>query len=356
MRDETDFQSQLGQRYVDLEDKLDEESFNEARQLWHTPTEIFKPFYGESVARYLVENYKLTHHPYHDLIIYELGAGNGTLMLNVLDYIRDYHPDVYPRTKFKVIEISSALATQQTRQLASTADSRGHAQHVEIINRSIFAWNTYVPAPCYFIALEVFDNFAHDSIRYQPFDETPFQGTVLIDNDGNFYEFYTRDIDPLASRFLRVRRAACSRAFRHPLEDREWVRKLKYSLPFAPNLTDPEYIPTRLLQFFDILHRYFPLHQLLTSDFDALPDTVKGYNAPVVQTRYHRRTVPVTTPYVMQGYFDILFPTDFCMMEDLYRAVTGKLTKVTSQAEWLRQWAFTEDTECQNGENPMLSW
>ena len=52
-------------------------------------------------------------HPYHDLVIYEMGAGNGTLMLNVLDHIRDIYPDVYERTKYKIIEVSSALASLQ---------------------------------------------------------------------------------------------------------------------------------------------------------------------------------------------------------------------------------------------------
>ncbi|KAG8527103.1 uncharacterized protein KY384_008532 [Bacidia gigantensis] len=356
LADEPAFHRELGKRYTSFEDDLDAESFNETRQLWHTPTELFLPYYGEAIARYLVTNYKLSHHPYHDLIIYELGAGNGTLMLNILDYIRDYHPDVYPRTKFKVIEISSALATLQTNQLTRTASSRGHVGHVEIINRSIFAWDTYLPAPCYFLALEVFDNFAHDSIRYDPITEVPLQGTVLIDAEGSFYDFYVRDIDPEVRHFLQVRHAACTRSFDHPLQEQKWLRAFKSSLPFAPNLTHPEYIPTRLLQFFEILHQYFPLHQLLTSDFHSLPGTVKGFNAPAVQTRYKRRTVPVTTPYVMQGYFDILFPTNFAMMEDLYRAVTGKLTKVTSHAEWLRRWAYTEDTQCKSGENPMLSW
>ena len=298
MRDELEFNHILGQRYTDFEDKLDAIAPNETRQLWHTPTELFRPYYGEAIARYLVENYKLFSDPYHDLIIYEMGAGNGTLMLNILDYIQEIYPDIYDRTKFKVIEISSALASLQNSQISRTASSRGHADHVEIINRSIFDWDTYVPKPCYFLALEVFDNFAHDSIRYDPFTEVPMQGNVLIDNNGDFYEFYTREIDPVASRFLRVRDAACSRPFKHPLSGSRVLRTLKARLPFAANLTVPEYIPTRLLQFFDILHNYFPQHRLLTSDFHSLPDTIQGYSAPVVQTRYQRRTVPVSTPFV----------------------------------------------------------
>ena len=298
MANEPEFYKKLGERYTAFEDELDAESPNESRQLWHTPTELFRPYYGEAIARYLVTNYKLSNYPLHDLIIYELGAGNGTLMLNILDYIRDFEPDVYARTQFKVIEISSALASLQTSQLTRSASARGHSDHVEIVNRSIFSWDIYVPVPCYFLALEVFDNFAHDSIRYDPFTDQPLQGTVLIDNVGDFYEFYSKQIDPVASRFLRVRHAACSRPFDHPLHGQRYLRRLKSSLPFAPNLTVPEYIPTRLMQFFDILREYFPLHQLLTSDFHALPDAVKGFNAPVVQTRYQRRVVPVSTPYV----------------------------------------------------------
>ena len=298
MQDEPEFYRTLGQRYTDFEDSLDEKSPNESRQLWHTPTELFRPYYGEALARYLVTNYKLSHHPYHDLIIYEMGAGNGTLMLNILDYIRDVEPDVYSRTKFKVIEISAALASLQTSQLNRSASAQGHADRIEIINCSVFDWNIYVPAPCYFLALEVFDNFAHDSIRYNPLTEEPLQGTVLIDKDGEFYEFYSPHIDPIASRFLRVRNAACSQPFNHPLRGPKLWRSLKSRLPFAPNLTEPEYIPTRLMQFFDILYKYFPLHRLLTSDFHSLPDTIKGMNAPVVQTRYKRRVVPVRTPLV----------------------------------------------------------
>ena len=298
MANEPDFHSQLGRRYTAFEDELDSEVYHESRQLWHTPTELFRPFYGEAIARYLVTNYKLKRYPLEDLIMYELGAGNGTLMLNILDYIRDLHPDVYARTKFKVIEISSSLASLQSTQLTRNASSRGHIEHVEIINRSIFSWDTFVPAPCYFLALEVFDNFAHDSIRYDPFTEEPLQGTVLVDNIGDFYEFYTKQIDSVASRFLRVRASACSRPFDHPLRGSRLLRKFKSRLPFAPNLTVPEYIPTRLMQFFDILRDYFPKHELITSDFHALPDTIKGINAPVVQTRYKRRVVPVTTPYV----------------------------------------------------------
>jgi hypothetical protein len=353
-----DFQSVLGEQYTAFEDALDAKSEepSDIRQLWHTPTELFKPHYGDAIARYLVENYLLSHHPYHDLIVYELGAGNGTLMLNILDCIRDTYPDVYERTKYRIIEISPALADLQRAKVDKTAEGRGHRGKVEIINKSIFDWDTYVPEPCYVVALEVFDNLAHDAIRYDPYTNAPLQSNVLIDSEGEFYEFYASKLDPVAARFLRVRSAACSAPFNYPLRGPQWVRKFKANLPMSANLTEVEYIPTRLMEFFGVLQEYFPRHGLLASDFSSLPDTVPGINAPVVQTRWKRRTVPVRTPLVHQGYFDILFPTDFAVMEDMYQAMTGKLTRVLSHEEFLRRWAYVEDTEVKNGENPLLEF
>jgi len=299
---EPEFHKLLGERYTEFEDKLDEESPNETRQLWHTPTELFRPYYGEALARFIVENYRLTQYPYHDLIIYEMGAGNGTLMINMLDHIRSVYPEVYERTKFKIIEISTRLATLQSSQMMRSADSRGHADHVEIINKSIFDWKTYVPEPCWFLAQEVIDNFAHDSIRYSPFTEQALQGSVLIDKDGDFFEIEIPDLDPVAARFLRVRDAACEQPYNHPLRGPKLWKQVKWRLPFAPNLTRPEYIPTRMMQFFDVLAQFFPLHRLLLSDFHTLPDTIPGLNAPVVQTRYQRRTIPVRTPFVSSSH------------------------------------------------------
>ena len=371
--DGPEFHRLLGERYTDFEDHLDEIQPDVARQLWHTPTELFRPYYGETIARYLVSNYKLTLYPYHDLIIYEMGAGNGTMMLNILDFIRDTDYEVYQRTKFRIIEISPALASLQMKNLMDSINAAGHLDHIEIVNRSIFDWDTYVHSPCFFLALEVFDNFGHDAIRYDTRTEMPQQGGVLIDGDGEFHEFYNPLIDPVASRFLRVRQAAARRQFPSPLGPK-LARGVRNALPFRSPYTLPEYIPTRLMQFFDILDSYFPAHRLVASDFSALPDAVPGLNAPVVQTRYKRRTVPVSTPFVSsfllfpitcfadkqqqvhQGYFDIFFPTDFNVIEDVYRASTGKLSQVMSHEDFVHRWAYIEDTETRSGENPLLSW
>lgn len=320
IRDELQFHALLSQRYVEFEDALDAIQPSDTRQLWYTPTELFRPYYGEAVARYLCENYRATSFPYHDLIIYEMGAGRGTLMLNILDYIRDVEPEIYAKTRYKVIEISSNLASVQQNTLMASAESRGHRGKVEIINKSIFDWRDPVPSPCFFLAFEVFDNFAHDVIRYDLHTEEPLQGTVLIDAEGDFYEFFSPVADPTIAKFLRLRHAATEGVYPLPYYSRSglgttdltkqqggegwWTRtrrRLREGLRRrggGDGLSEPEYIPTRLMAFFEVLERFFPNHQLVTSDFHALPEAIKGLNAPIVQTRYQRRPVPVSTPLV----------------------------------------------------------
>lgn len=164
-------------------------------------------------------------------------------------------------------------------------------------------------------------------IRYSLDDLRPYQGLVAIDDQGDFVELYEPVQDPLIRQFLQFRAEARhkSPALSSPFMSSPALRSLYRSLPFAPNMTPtPEFIPTRLLSFVKVLREQFPLHRLLLSDFSSLPDAMKGYNAPVVQTRYRSTMVPVETFMVQPGYFDIFFPTSFEMLRDLYDCVMAK--------------------------------
>ena len=79
-----------------------------------------------------------------------------------------------------------------------------------------------------------------------------------------------------------------------------------------------EFIPVKWMNFFKVLYEQFPRHNLLVSDFIALPDTIGGHNSPVVQTRYQQTTVPCTSYLLKRGLFDIFFPTDFYLFHKMY--------------------------------------
>ncbi|KAK7207153.1 S-adenosyl-L-methionine-dependent methyltransferase [Myxozyma melibiosi] len=335
----------------------------ELPQLWHTPTELFQPFYGQAIARYLLLNYLITLYPYNDLVIYEVGGGNGTLMLNILDYIRETHPDVYERTRYNIIEISETLAAKQAaRALQDKIDRQGFSDHVRIINKSIFDWDTKVPEPCFFIALEVFDNFAHDSIRYDHETNKPHQGYVVVDETGDFQEHFSPELDPWAEKFLTLRKELfpdldLSKLKGHPLSKSKFRRKLRTWLhPLAHDLTVPEFIPTRYLQFLEVLKTKFPEHRLLASDFTSLPNSIPGYNSPVVQVLLNKKMITVDTYMVLQGYFDILFPTDFELAAALYTKIVGRVATVETHSAFLEQWAVLEKTMTKDGDNPMLDF
>lgn len=321
-------------------------------QLWHTPTELFQPYYGQALARYILANYKMNSFPYGDLIIYEVGAGNGTLMLNVLDYLEQHEPAVYRRTKYKIIEVSKKLFTKQHSRITR------HMDKVEVINKNVLDWDEVIDEPCFVIALEVFDNLSHDVIRYDINNNKPYQGYVLIDEHNDFREYYSPVLEPCTANFLRCRENSdtpISQIPEHPVNQLKFIKKLKNAFdPLRNKLSDPEYVPTRLYKLFEILKKYFPNHQLLASDFSSLDKTIKGYNAPVVQTMLQNNMVNVDSYMCDQGFFDIMFPTDFEVMSSLYKEVTGKVCNTCSHEDFLRTWGDVNATTTKSGENPML--
>jgi SAM-dependent MidA family methyltransferase len=62
--------------FVKVKELYDDQSSKEKSflQLFHTPSEIFKPHYGHAVARYMVEKYKEMKYD-GDFVVYEVGPG-----------------------------------------------------------------------------------------------------------------------------------------------------------------------------------------------------------------------------------------------------------------------------------------
>jgi Putative S-adenosyl-L-methionine-dependent methyltransferase len=153
----------------------------------------------------------------------------------------------------------------------------------------------------------------------------PYQALTTTNASGDYDEIFEPVSDPLITKYLEYRKQAghIPPAFAHPLSSSPTLRRLRAQLPFSPNLSRAEFVPTQLFSFLEILRDKFPLHHLLLSDFSSLPDTISGggYNAPVVQTRYRDTMVPCSTYMVQPGYFDIFFPTDFELLRDMYELV-----------------------------------
>ncbi|PVU86274.1 hypothetical protein BB559_006572 [Furculomyces boomerangus] len=84
IRDTNELLGKVGEMYGKMEKELDGVDAI-PRQIWHTPTELLKPYYAHSIARCILEKHKKKCGSEGDskpLVIYEIGAGNGTLMDN----------------------------------------------------------------------------------------------------------------------------------------------------------------------------------------------------------------------------------------------------------------------------------
>lgn len=128
--------------------------------------------------------------------------------------------------------------------------------------------------------MELIDNLARDLIRHDRETGAVLMGSVATDTSGDFHELFEPvcdELNPLLARFLSKRRTRSNLSI---------YDRLVRHLPFAANLGQAEFVPTRTFELVEVLRDRFPRHQLLLSDFDRLPQAIKGIGAPVVQTRY----------------------------------------------------------------------
>jgi SAM-dependent MidA family methyltransferase len=89
----------------------------------------------------------IENHQGSELVIYEVGGGNGTLMDSILDRIRQIHPHLYNRTHYTLIDIYPP-----TQQLKVKLDKHGPAQ---VVGQSIFDYQEKEIRPCHVLAMEV---------------------------------------------------------------------------------------------------------------------------------------------------------------------------------------------------------
>ncbi|KAJ1547167.1 hypothetical protein HK096_004109, partial [Nowakowskiella sp. JEL0078] len=353
IKDEYSFMNYIGNLYIENETEPEAIAKEITRQVWHTPTELFQPWYGKAIGKYIASEYRKDDRGNKELAIYEIGGGNGTLMINILDYLRDNESDLYSKTFYNMVEISPQLASKQLQNVSKSTGGKGKHQNIKIINQSILDWNRSVPDSCFFIAMEVVDNLAHDLVRYDSFTKEPRQGIVLTNEVYDFSEAYEPLSDPLITKFLELRSQI---GYKSPLATHTLASRIRNMLPFGTNLTKAEFLPTMFLKLFEQLNTHFPKHRLILSDFYKLPDSVDGINAPVVQTRFQGSMIACSTYLVQPGWFDIFFPTDFETMLKIYSLVCEEKGNVVTQNHFLKKWADLEKTRTISGENPILTF
>ncbi|WAQ91388.1 hypothetical protein PtA15_14A271 [Puccinia triticina] len=322
------FEDELYAEYFDPTSGL---QHNQLR-IWHTPTELFKPWYAWSMASYIVQKHleesKRNRQPPKELKIYEIGAGNGTLCVGILDYIKEHHGQLYEQTRYTTIELSTRLAERQRAKIRLS----GHEGRARVVNRSILGLAGCAELkqgpeePCWVLGMEVLDNLSRDVVRRDRVSGQALQSIVITDHDGDYHERFipiTPQNNPSLLAYLKLFNLHPLNHLHHSRPKVLLERLLAKYLPFRSNLTNHQFIPTNYLILLQNIFALFPNHRLILSDFSHLPNTLNDpranrLGAPVVQTRYNGVTVPASTFLVQPGMFDIFFPTDFGELVTLY--------------------------------------
>ncbi|KAI7905483.1 S-adenosyl-L-methionine-dependent methyltransferase [Cokeromyces recurvatus] len=327
-------------------------NYRNIHHLRYTLAELFKPWYGYAIAKYMVSEYKLNLYPHKDLIIYEVVGGNGQLMPHILDHIKRYEPSVYKRTQYNMIELSDRIVSPSfiKRNNLSKHDC------INILNKDIFDWDTLVTEQCFFLGMEVINRFAHDVVRYDLNYFQPYQGLICIDEKRNYTEIFEPvGNDKVISQYLSLRKRARAK-YNHPLTSRSILwHKIRHYFS-SSDYTYPEFIPTKLFQFMTILDTYFPGHRLILTDYASLSNTIEGVNAPLVQTAYNGLMTPCSSYLLPPGWYDIMFPTNFELLREMYllicrksKAGNEKGVKTINYDDFLERYGDIEKSKTKKG-------
>jgi SAM-dependent MidA family methyltransferase len=75
---------------------------------WITPSELFNPFFGFTLANFMVNQMENTGS--EKVRILEIGPGTGSNADSILEFFKNYHLDLYKSCEYILVEISENLA------------------------------------------------------------------------------------------------------------------------------------------------------------------------------------------------------------------------------------------------------
>ena len=110
---------------------------------WLTPTEIFTPYWGEAIAKYMHEQTSMVDRKLSQLDIVEVGGGTGTLARDILTWFRREDHKLYKKVSYTSLELSPGLAKAQLHRMAQI---EGHRQRFKVCSVKSLAQHIFTLA------------------------------------------------------------------------------------------------------------------------------------------------------------------------------------------------------------------
>lgn len=317
-----------------------------------TPVEIFQPWYGYTLASYFLQKQQ------GPLKIVEIGGGTGTAALSILDFYKRNHTQTYERLHYTVVEIAPAIADACLYRLSSAHPDLVTSGRVQVVNKSALEFTQKYSEPCFVLALEVLDNLPHDLVVQNEQTKDWQQVSIDENEDGSLSESLHPLTDPLISSVFRLFQSLpAPTSEEQEAEEREGLvyTVLKY-LSRSKSRKNRVFLPTGCYQVLTHLHKLMPKADYLIADFDFFRDAkVVGEGAPIVQDKgklAHEKE-EFDTVMVKRGQADIMFPTNFRLLQHILHTDFQKRGLVYKSHQFMKEFAVSKWTETQSGYRPL---
>lgn len=268
MKNPIDFKKLIG--YDDYQKELRR---NYPENAWLTPSEIFKPYYGMTVANYIAKahaRYEDKLQQKKDIHIVEAGAGLGSAADSILSYFRLYESKFYESMTYTIVEISPVLCKRLKDKLEASNPRLMRSGRLRVVNDDFLNYRAESQHLTYVLLFEMLDNLPHDR--------------VVMDKETGKYKFETQvsltnnqeELMPLNDKLI----ADCLNYYLQAatIEPTAEVKGIAYRLANfyvnrflkKPLTKDAVFLPTYCLKLLRRLKVSIPNSHLIISDFDDL--------------------------------------------------------------------------------------
>ncbi len=359
LRNHIEFKSMIG--YDDYKHFL----FNNyPENAWLTPSELFRPWYGFTIANYIhrvIKQLKLDPKS-NKIRIVEVGAGSGSALNSILVFFNNYEQALYNMLEYNVVEISPQMCQKTKEKFEKNHKKLLDRGNIRIINDDFLNYRVSPNSKefTFIIFLEVLDNMPHDKVFYCPESKDwKFQGMVEF-NDKNLVQkpkeiqFPINDV--LISETVLLYKELLESGYEEN-EEKTILEKLIKKTFFQKN-QKALFLPTYCLKMLKHLRDSVPNHHLIIADFDSLrseQSSREGLNAPIVSKKLKKshEKQDFENYLVKQGEADIFFPTNFYLLKNMYYEVCKKKSVFMKTHEFMNEFAKEKWAETRSGYNPL---
>jgi hypothetical protein len=357
-----DFASLLG---FDGYTKVLSERYPEHRFL--TPCEIFRPYYGMTIAKMLVE--KARAMKMDRLNVIEVGSGLGGNSDSFLAYLKNSEPSFYSTISYTLVEISETLIQSSKRILAE--GHRGLIKNggLKFVNRDANNFDLKSEEPHFILMFEVLDNLPHDKIIAGPDLTDPNDVWILSSEDRETRQEQLQPLkDETTALLLNMWKDLYFKngKVEYDLQIQEFSKLsltnllLKFNRKFRTKQYGI-YLPTTLYKMVSKLRAQLPKAEFVMSDFSTLPslsptDGVLEINRPIISRKLARSEESQDYQSVLDSEFgsvDIFFPSDFDLVKRVLEKFSDVEYQVMTPKAFFGTFAEQKWAETKSGFNPM---